>query len=128
MRYFFGSPYRSHAQSVGTIKEGSTTVAQVWPNLLADKDMLAISQQTLVSREESLKLMELKLHNGAASELEFKTAQTLLQSARVTVASQQRLRLQDENALVLVLGQSLPETARAALTQGICDAVSAPSG
>jgi multidrug efflux system outer membrane protein len=78
--------------------------------------LLAISQQTLVSRENSLKLMDLKLHNGAASELEAQTAQTLLQNARVTMAVQQRQRLQDENALFLLLGQSLPETARTALT------------
>ncbi len=96
-----------------------TTVAQAWLNLLADEDLLAISKQTLSSRESSLQLMELKLQHGAASELEVQVAQTLLQSARVTVAALQRQRLQDENALVLLLGQSLPETARAALTKGV---------
>jgi multidrug efflux system outer membrane protein len=107
-------------------KEGSNTarisliaaVAQGWLSLLADEDLLATSQQTLTSREESLKLVDLKLRNGAASELDARLAQTLLESARVTLAQQQRQRALDENALVLLLGQALPAAARQQLSQG----------
>jgi multidrug efflux system outer membrane protein len=88
------------------------TVAQGWLNLLADEELLAVSRQALASREESLKLIELKLQHGAASELDQRLAQTLLESARVTLAQQQRQRALDENALVLLLGQSLSETSQ----------------
>lgn len=84
------------------------SVAQSWLSLLADEELLQVSLQTLSSREDSLKLVELKLHHGAASELDQRLAQTLLESARVTLAQQTRQRALDENALSLLLGQALP--------------------
>jgi multidrug efflux system outer membrane protein len=91
------------------------TVAQSWLSLLADEELLAVSRQTMVSREESLKLVELKLKHGAASDFELRGAQTLLESNRVTLAQQTRQRALDENALVLLLGQALSDASRAQL-------------
>jgi multidrug efflux system outer membrane protein len=88
------------------------TVAQGWLSLLADEELLAISQQTLATREDSLKLVGLRLENGATSELELRQAESLLAVARVTLAQQQRQRALDENALVLLLGQGLPARVR----------------
>ena len=79
-------------------------MAQSWLSLLADEALLALSNQTLVTREESLKLARLRLDNGAASELDWRQAQSLLETARVTLAQQQRQRALDENALSLLLG------------------------
>lgn len=93
-----------------------TTVAQSWLSLLADEALLAVSRQTLDSRAESLKLVELKLQHGAASEFELRSAQTLLESTRVTLAQQMRQRALDENALSLLLGQTISETQRAQWT------------
>ena len=89
------------------------TVAQSWLSLLADEELLAVSRQTLDSRAESLKLVELKLKHGAASEFELRNAQTLLESTRVTLAQQRRQRALDENALTLLLGQPISEAHRA---------------
>jgi len=94
------------------------TVAQGWLSLLADEELLAASRQTLASREESFKLVELKLRHGAVSELDLRLSQTLLESARVTLAQQTQKRALDENALQLLLGQALPASARAQLKQG----------
>lgn len=93
------------------------TVAQSWLALLADEELLAVSRQTLTSREESFKLVGLKQQHGAASDFELRGAQTLLESARVTLAQQTRQRALDENALVLLLGQALSEASRAQLTR-----------
>jgi multidrug efflux system outer membrane protein len=93
-----------------------TTVAQTWLNVLADEELLTLSQQTLSTRIDSLKLVQLRLDNGAASELELRQAQSLMESARVTLAQQKRQRAVDENALVLLLGQALPAEARAQLS------------
>ena len=93
------------------------TVAQSWLSLLADEELLAVSRQTMSSREESLKLVTLKIKHGAASDFELRGAQTLLESNRVTLAQQTRQRALDENALVLLLGQPLDETMRAQLTR-----------
>jgi multidrug efflux system outer membrane protein len=84
-----------------------SAVAQTWLGLLADEELLAISKQTLNTREGSLKLVKLRFDNGASSELDLHQAQSLLESARVTLAQQQRQRALDENALVLLLGQAL---------------------
>ncbi|MDP2371380.1 efflux transporter outer membrane subunit [Rhodoferax sp.] len=91
------------------------SVAQSWLALLADEELLSISQQTLATREGSLKLVQLRFDYGATSELELRQAQSLLESARVTLAQQQRQRALDENALVLLLGQALPAEVRARL-------------
>ncbi len=84
------------------------TVAQTWLSLLADEELLAISRQTQLTREDSLKLTELRLKYGAASELELRLAQSLLEGTRATLAQQERQRALDENALVLLLGQPMP--------------------
>jgi len=92
------------------------TVAQTWLSVLADEELLTLSQQTLSTRIDSLKLVQLRLDNGAASELELRQAQSLMESARVTLAQQKRQRAVDENALVLLLGQALPAEALAQLS------------
>jgi len=83
-------------------------VATGWLNLLADEELLAITRQTLATREESLRLSKLRFDNGATSELDYRQAQSLTEAARVALAQQQRQRALDENALVLLLGQPLP--------------------
>ncbi len=88
------------------------TVAQSWLTLLADEELLNVSRQTLATREDSLKLMQLRLQYGAASELEARLAESLLEGTRATQAQQERQRAVDENALVLLLGQALPEELR----------------
>ncbi len=105
-------------------QEGSRTaqislvagVAQTWLALVADEKLLALAKQTLATRDESLRLTRLRVDNGAASELDWRLAQSLAEGARATLAQQQRQRAQDENALALLLGQSLPANARAHLS------------
>ena len=83
------------------------TVAQAWMGLGADERLLRLAQDTLASREASLQLVALRLEHGASSELDVRLAQSLVQGARVSLAQLQRQRAQDENALVLLLGQPL---------------------
>ena len=64
--------------------------------------------QTLATREESFKLTKLKFDNGAASELDFRQAESLLEGRASRSRRPQRQRALDENALVLLLGQALP--------------------
>ncbi len=90
------------------------SVANAWLSLLADEDLLEIARSTLATREASVKLTQLRFDNGASSELVLRQAQSLVESAKATLAQLQRQRSQDENALVLLLGQSLP----AALKEG----------
>jgi multidrug efflux system outer membrane protein len=97
------------------------TVAQTWLNLLADEELLAVSRRALDSRAESLKLVDLKVEHGAASDFERRNAQTLLESARVTLAQQTRQRALDENALALLIGQPISAAQRAQWTPNKLD-------
>jgi len=85
------------------------SVANGYFNLLADDELLEVTKQTLKTREDSQKLTRLKFDNGASSELDLRQAESLLEAARVSLAQQTRQRALDENALVLLLGQALPD-------------------
>ncbi len=90
-------------------------VASGWLTLMADEELLDISRRTLETRDESVKLTRVRLENGVSSELDNRQAESLAQAARATYAQQQRQRMLDENALVLLLGQPLPDDIRASL-------------
>lgn len=84
------------------------SVAQAWFTLLADEQLLALARQTLQTRQESTQLAELQFKAGVLSELDWRSAQSLLEAARSTLAQQQRQRSIDENTLAVLIGQSLP--------------------
>ena len=86
------------------------SVANAYLQLLADEELLALTQKTLDARLESLKLVQLKYDNGVVSKLDLQQSLSLVDSARVTLAQQQRLRAQDTNLLTLLVGQAIPET------------------
>jgi NodT family efflux transporter outer membrane factor (OMF) lipoprotein len=98
-------------------------VANTWLSMAADEDLLALTRQTLATRQESLKLAKLRFDNGVTSELDYRQAESLTETARVTLAQLQRQRQLDENALVLLVGQPLPPSLQA--SAGI-DAVTLP--
>ncbi|WP_416760644.1 efflux transporter outer membrane subunit [Roseateles sp. So40a] len=89
-------------------------VAQAYLAVQADEELLALTRQTLTTREDSLKLMQLKFDNGAASNLDLSTSKSSYESARATLAQAERTRQQDVNALTLLVGQPLPESLTAA--------------
>jgi multidrug efflux system outer membrane protein len=93
-----------------------STVAQTWLSLQTDEALLKLSRQTLATRNDSLKLVQLRFKHGVVSELDSRLAESLQASAQVTLAQQERQRALDENALVLLLGQALPASARAHLS------------
>jgi multidrug efflux system outer membrane protein len=83
-------------------------VARGYLAVQADDELLALTRQTLSTRDESLKLTQLRFDNGVASELDVQQSRSLIESARATLAQLQRQRELDENALVLLVGQPLP--------------------
>ena len=83
-------------------------VANGWLSIVADEDLLALTRQTLTTRQESLRLARLRFENGVTSELDVRQAESLTESARVTLAQLERQRALDGNALVLLIGQPLP--------------------
>jgi len=85
------------------------SVANQYLALAADDELLNLTARTLSTREDSLRLMQLRFDNGAASELDLRQAQTQVEAARVALAQARRQRELDRNALALLVGQALPE-------------------
>jgi NodT family efflux transporter outer membrane factor (OMF) lipoprotein len=96
------------------------SVANTWLALAADEELLQITRETLETRQESLRLTRLRFENGASSEVDFRLAQSLYETARATFAQQQRQRANDINALALLLGEPVsPEYAAGVTTAGV---------
>ncbi|KQU82338.1 multidrug transporter [Variovorax sp. Root318D1] len=94
-------------------------VATGWLTLIADDELLELTRQTLVTREESVRLTKMRFDNGVSSELDFQAANSLAETARASYAQQQRTRMQDENALALLLGAPVPASATAGGAKGL---------
>ncbi|APW43541.1 efflux transporter outer membrane subunit [Rhodoferax saidenbachensis] len=92
------------------------SVANTYLTLLADDELLRVTRETLKTRQDSMRLMQLKYDNEAASKLDLSTAQSLLEAAKVSLAQQTRQRAQDESSLVLLLGQPMPADLPAGLS------------
>ena len=94
----------SRAVQISLIAE----TANAWLTLAADQDLLALSQETLATREESLKLTRSRFDAGAANQLDLRQAETLIEGARSDVATYIAQVEQDKNALRLVVGADVP--------------------
>ncbi len=84
------------------------SVADAWLSLQADRELLALSEETLKTYEQSLALTQRSFDVGVASALELSQSRSAVEGARVNVAQYQRLLAQDHNALQLLLGSALP--------------------
>lgn len=93
-----------------------SAVASGWLTLVSDEELMDLSRRTLKTREESVKLTRLRLDNGVSSELDMRQAESLAEQARATLAQQERQRMLDENAMVLLIGQAIPDDIRASLS------------
>lgn len=79
-------------------------VANAYLTLGADYERLQLAQHTLASQKKSYDLIRRSHELGAASMLDLRQAQTLVESARVDVASFTSQIAQDKNALTLLAG------------------------
>ena len=83
-------------------------VTSTWLSLQADEELLSLTQSTLTTRDDSLRLSKLRFDNGATSALDLRQAESLAAAARGTLAQQQRAKALDLNALTLLVGQAPP--------------------
>jgi multidrug efflux system outer membrane protein len=83
-------------------------VASAYLALLADQELLRITQDTLNSQQDSLQLVQMSFDGGVATALDLHQAETTVFTARASLAQYTRQVAQDRNALVLLLGVPLP--------------------
>jgi multidrug efflux system outer membrane protein len=84
-------------------------VANAYLALQGDAELLRVTKQTLDTREASYRLIKLRFDNGASSQIDLRQAESLMESARAALTVATRQRSLDENALVLLVGQTLPK-------------------
>ena len=85
------------------------SVMTTWLQLKTDTELLALTERTLATRDQSLRLTKLRFDNGASSALDMRQAESLSASAQATRAQQKRLRAQDINLLTLLVGAPVPD-------------------
>jgi multidrug efflux system outer membrane protein len=76
--------------------------------LAADREHLQLAKDTLASQQSSYQLTRSRFETGIASALDLHQAQTSVDAARVDIARYTTLVAQDENALNLVVGSTMP--------------------
>jgi outer membrane protein, multidrug efflux system len=92
-----------------------------------DKE-LEIAQRTLASRQQSLRLIEVRQHGGVATLLELRQAEQLVYSAAAVIPDTQRLIEQTENQIRVLLGQPPGEVPRGQLLTAQAQPPAVPPG
>jgi multidrug efflux system outer membrane protein len=83
-------------------------VADQYLTMLSDDDQLTVTRNTLTTAQESYRITKLEFDNGIGTELDVRQAEGVLEQAAANLQAQLRARAQDENALVLLVGEPLP--------------------
>lgn len=85
------------------------TICEAWLQLAADKELLALAEETVRSQSESFDLTRALLEAGAANELDVRRASASVQTARAQAAQFEALVRQDLNLLRFLVGADLPQ-------------------
>jgi NodT family efflux transporter outer membrane factor (OMF) lipoprotein len=85
-------------------------VANAWLSLQADQAQLQLAQETLASQEATYQLGQQRARLGADSALTLAQTQTSVESARRDVAAYEAQVQQDQHALNLLAGTTVPTT------------------
>lgn len=80
-------------------------VANAYLTLLGDRKLLALTEETLQSRQQSLQLIERSFQLGVGSQLDVSQARSSVETARASRLRYLRQVEQDRNALSLLVGQ-----------------------
>jgi len=103
-------------------------VASTYLAYQADEELLALTRQTLKTREDSQRLTQLKYDNGIVSKLDLNQSLSLVETARVVLAQQLRQRAQDANLLTLLVGGPLPDSLPAGVALADTNLAELPPG
>lgn len=84
-------------------------VASQYLTMLAFDDLLKVTEDTLKTAQASYDITKLQFDNGTGTELALRQAETVVEQADANLQAQARARAQAENALVLLVGEPLPD-------------------
>jgi outer membrane protein, multidrug efflux system len=103
LQQLFSSEEAQRSSHISLIAE----VANAWLSYAADKQLLELANNTLLSQQESLSLTEQSFNLGGASGLTLQQLKSTVASAKIDVARYQRILQRDKNALDLLVGSSV---------------------
>lgn len=104
LQQYFATEEAQRAARIALIGE----IASAWLTLAADQDQLQLSRDTLGSFGRSLELTRAQFRVGVISELEVQQAETNYQQARNDIAVLTAQIAQDQNAINLLAGTTVP--------------------
>ncbi|HTO44574.1 MAG TPA: efflux transporter outer membrane subunit [Burkholderiales bacterium] len=84
-------------------------VANQYLTMLADDELLAVTERLLETSRKNYDIVKLQFDTGTTTELALRQAETIVEQAEANHAAYVRARAQDENMLVLLLGQPMPQ-------------------
>jgi multidrug efflux system outer membrane protein len=101
--------YLSQAETVRSSQISLVAeVASAYLSVLADQELLRVTQDTLTSEQASYDLTNAMFKQGSTTLLSLRQSETAVDTARSSLAQYTRQQAQDENALVLLLGEPMP--------------------
>ena len=103
-RYFASDEGRKSAQMALV-----SAVASEYLSQLRLREAKAVANETLKAVQNSYDLIKRSFEAGASSELDLRSAEGQVQAVRVNAANFLQLLAESENALVVLVGQPLPE-------------------
>ena len=102
---YLSTAYARQASEISLVSQ----VADQYLTLLSTDDLLKVTENTLKTAQDSYNLTKLQFDNGTGPELELRQAQTVVEQALSNQQAQARARAQALNALVLLIGEPLPD-------------------
>jgi multidrug efflux system outer membrane protein len=105
LEQYFGFEETRRSSQISLVAE----VADGYLTLLADQELMRITEETLKSDTVSYTLTQRLSESGQATELDLRQAESAVDTARAGLAQYTRQVAQDLNALQLLVGASLPE-------------------
>jgi multidrug efflux system outer membrane protein len=93
-------------------------IASQYLIMLADEELLAVTEHQLDTSRAYYNIVKLQFDTGTTTELVLRQAEATVEQAQANHAAYVRARAQDENALVLLLGQPMPEDLPSVIRMG----------
>lgn len=103
---YFATAEARNATQIALVAE----ISNAYLTLLADRQQLKLSEQTLESQQNSYNLAKSRFDAGVGTKLELRQVETLLETARVDQLANARLIAQDKNALELLVGTPIADS------------------
>ncbi len=108
---YLSTSYARQASEISLVAQ----IADQYLTVLSTDDLLAVTEGTLKTAQESFRLTKLQFDNGTGSELDLRQAQTVVEQALSNQQAQARARAQAVNMLVQLVGEPLPDDLPAGL-------------